>query len=152
MDITKQSIEILQFFTTHLTAGAFAHWVQGKHFEAMGLTTLGKKYADHYAEEMGWVEKFVTRINDLGGAVKIETQEGRALVADPVEYLEADLDIQQKGVPFLRECMQKVQADPITYDILKAYLEDEEEDLFWSQGQVELIALIGRQNWLLKQL
>ena len=38
--------------------------------------------------------------------------------------------------------------DPITYDLLKAYLKDEEEDLFWSQGAVELIEKIGTQNWL----
>ena len=42
--------------------------------------------------------------------------------------------------------------DPITYDLLKDYLKDEEEDLFWSQGAVELIEKIGSQNWLLLQL
>ena len=39
-----------------------------------------------------------------------------------------------------------------TYDLLKAYLKDEEEDLYWSQGAVELIEKIGVQNWLLLQL
>ena len=39
-----------------------------------------------------------------------------------------------------------------TYDLLKDYLKDEEEDLFWSQGAVELIEKIGTQNWLLLQL
>jgi electron transfer flavoprotein alpha subunit len=37
-------------------------------------------------------------------------------------------------------------------DLLKDYLKDEEEDLFWSQGAVELIEKIGTQNWLLLQL
>ncbi len=31
-------------------------------------------------------------------------------------------------------------------------LKDEEEDLYWSQGAVELIEKIGTQNWLLMQL
>ena len=39
-----------------------------------------------------------------------------------------------------------------TYDLLKAYLADEEEDLYWSQGAVELIEKIGTQNWLVTQL
>ena len=36
------------------------------------------------------------------------------------------------------------------YDLLKAYLKDEEEDLYWSQGAMELIEKIGTQNWLPK--
>jgi bacterioferritin len=35
---------------------------------------------------------------------------------------------------------------------MKAYLADEEEDLYWSQEQVEMVEMIGRQNWLYKQL
>jgi len=151
MDV-KKSIEALQFFTTHLTSGAFAHLVQGKHFEALGLSKLGEKYTGHYDEEMGWVKKFIERINDLGGTVKLENQEGRELVKDPVDYVKADLAIQEKGVEMLYNCMAELKDDPSTYDILKAYLADEEEDLYWSQEQVELIEMIGRQNWLVKQL
>lgn len=73
----KKSIEALQMFTTGLTNGAFAHLVQGKHFEAMGFSKLAEKYIGHY---------------------------------------------------------------------------DEEEDLYWSRGQVEMIEMIGRENWLVKQL
>jgi len=55
-------------------------------------------------------------------------------------------------VELLRKCMGSVTEDPTTYDILKAYLLDEEEDLGWSQGALELIEKIGVQNWLAKQL
>jgi len=64
----------------------------------------------------------------------------------------ADLAIQVPGVELLMKCMEGVKDDPITYDLLKDYLKDEEEDLFWSQGAVELIEKIGTQNWLLLQL
>ena len=52
----------------------------------------------------------------------------------------------------LMKCMEGVKDDPLTYDLLKDYLKDEEEDLYWSQGAVELIEKIGNQNWLLLQL
>ena len=52
----------------------------------------------------------------------------------------------------LMKCMEGVKDDPTTYDLLKDYLKDEEEDLYWSQGAVELIEKIGTQNWLLLQL
>ena len=39
-----------------------------------------------------------------------------------------------------------------TYDLLRDYALDEEEDMYWSEQQLELIAKIGLQNWLVKQL
>ena len=101
---------------------------------------------------MEWVEKFVDRILDLGGDVKFDGAKARDLIAAPVDYIKADLAIQEKGVEILYNCMAELHDDPTTYDILKAYLADEEEDLYWSQGQLELIEMIGVQNWLIKQL
>lgn len=148
----RKSIEALQFFVTHLSNNAFCHIVQGKQFASLGFSKLADKYTGHYAEEMEWVEKFMTRINDLGGEVKIENREGALLVKDPVEYIKTDLDIQEKGVAMLYDCMKQLTDDPTTYDLVKDYLKDEEEDLYWSQGQLEMIEMIGRQNWLAKQL
>ena len=101
---------------------------------------------------MGWVEKFTERILDLGGEVKFEGMKSRDFICDPVEYVKADLAIQEPGVELLMKCMEGVKDDPTTYDLLKAYLKDEEEDLYWSQEQLDLIEKIGVQNWLVKQL
>lgn len=148
----QKSIEALQFFVTGLSEGAFVHKVQGQLLSSQGFKTLGQKYVDHYNEEMGWVEKFIDRILDLGGCPKVEKHEARELVCDPMEYIKADLAIQVQGVDILRKCMATVIEDPTTYDMLKAYLLDEEEDLFWSEEQIDLIEKIGYQNWLVKQL
>ena len=148
----KKSIEALQFFVTHLAEGAIVHKQQGMIFKAQGLTKLGEKYIGHFNEEMGWVEKFTERILDLGGDVKFEGMKSRDLICDPVEYVKADLAIQVNGVDILRKCMATVADDPTTYDMLKAYLLDEEEDQYWSEEQLELIEKIGYQNWLIKQM
>ena len=47
---------------------------------------------------------------------------------------------------------QSLQDDFKTYDILRAYALDEEEDMLWSETQLNLIGKIGLQNWLVKQL
>ena len=148
----QKSIEALQFFVTGLSEGAFVHKVQGQIFKAQGFTKLGEKYIGHYTEEMEWVEKFIDRIIDLGGCPKVEKHEARELVCDPLEYIKADLTIQVAGVELLRKCMGSVCEDYLTFDILKAYLADEEEDLYWSQGALEMIEKIGAQNWLKMQL
>ena len=149
---TKKSIEALQFFVTHLAEGAMVHKQQGMIFKAQGFTKLGEKYIGHFDEEMGWVEKFTERILDLGAEVKFEGMKSRDLINDPIAYVKADLAIQGPGVEMLMKCMADLKDDPTTYDLLKAYLKDEEEDLYWSQGAVELIEKIGTQNWLLLQL
>ncbi|MBD5204285.1 MAG: hypothetical protein HDS82_05360 [Bacteroidales bacterium] len=52
----------------------------------------------------------------------------------------------------LRKCLAGIQDDPTTYDIMKAYLKYEEEDQYWSEDAIEMIAKLGEQNWLLTQL
>lgn len=151
MDKNK-SIETLQFFITGLSNGAFVHKVQGQMLKSAGFTKLGEKYTSHYDEEMGWVTKFIDRMLDLGGEVKVENRPAAKLVADPVEYVKCDLQRQNEGLVVLRKCLAEVHDDPTTYDILKAYLKDEEEDLYWSENAVELINKLGEQNWLLTQL
>lgn len=148
----EKSIKALQFFTTGLSNGAFVHKVQGQMLKSAGFTKLGEKYISHYDEEMEWVTKFIDRILDLGGEIKVEDRQAVALVADPVEYVKCDLKRQNEGLEVLRECLAGVHDDPTTYDILKAYLKDEEDDLYWSENAVELIEKLGEQNWLLTQL
>ena len=145
---TEKSIKALQLFVTGLTEGALVHRLQGQALKAAGFAKLGDKFLSHYAEEMGWVEKMQERILDLGGKAVFEGAKSREIVEDPVEYIKADLEIQEKGVPLLRDCMATVADDPLTYDILKDYLADEEEDLYWLRGQLELCAKIGLQNYL----
>lgn len=151
MDKNK-SIETLQLFTTGLSNGAFVHKVQGQMLKSAGYNKLGEKYINHYEEEMGWVSQFIDRILDLGGNVKVENRPEVLLVADPVEYVKCDLQRQNEGLEILRKCVAEVHDDPTTYDILKAYLKDEEDDLYWSENAIELIDRLGEQNWLLSQL
>ena len=148
----KKSIEALQFFATGLTEGALVHKLQGQIFKSQGFSKLGQKYVDHFNEEMEWVEKFVERILDLGGEIKFDGAKSRELIANPVDYIKADLEIQKAGVDLLYKCMETLTGDPTTYEIMKGYLKDEEEDLYWSQGTVDMIECIGVQNWLFTQV
>ncbi|SES74410.1 bacterioferritin [Prevotella sp. kh1p2] len=151
MNATK-SIEVLQFFTTGLNAQSFAHRVQGKVFGSLGFSKLATKYADHASEELGYVDQFMQRILDLGGQVKIEATQPEQVVENPIEYIKNDCQVSVDGIELLRQKMEEVKEDVTTYDILKVYLKDEEEDLYWSQEQIGLINCIGEQNWLIRQL
>ena len=149
---TQVSIQLLQAYATGLAAQSMQHKVQSKVFAAQGLTKLAEKYADHSAEEMGWVDKFIDRIIDLGGEAKVESAPAQTIYSDPEEFLKADLEVSVREVPNLGKAVLAVAEDLTTYDLLKGYYQDEEEDMYWMQAQVELIALIGKQNWIIKQL
>ena len=151
MDKNK-SIQALQAYATGLAAQSLQHKVESKVFAAQGLSKLGEKYAEHAAEEMEWVDKFIDRILDLGGTPKVEAAPEMTVFTDPVEYVKSDVAVSHKEVPVLQQITLSLQDDFKTFDILKAYALDEEEDMYWSETQLELIEKIGLQNWLVKQL
>jgi len=135
-----------------LAGSAFVHKMQGQLFKSQGFEKLGQKYIDHYTEEMEWVEKYTDRMLDLGCVPQVKVCNESTLVEDAKAYIEADLKLQREGVETLYNIMPSLAADPTTYDLTKAYLADEEEDLYWDEEQLDLIEKIGYQNWLIRQM
>ena len=148
----NNSLQLMQLIVNGLSGGAFVHKMQGQLFKSQGFDKLGQKYIDHYTEEMEWVEKFTDRMLDLGCMPQVKVCNETTLISDAVEYINADMKLQREGVEALYKMMPTLANDPTTYDIMKAYLADEEEDLYWDEEQVELISLIGKQNWLIRQM
>ncbi|MBP5771331.1 MAG: hypothetical protein J6W75_08215 [Bacteroidaceae bacterium] len=149
MDKNK-SIEALQFFVTNLNAQSFQHKLQGKIFGSLGFKKLEKKYLEHADEEAGFVNRFIDRLLDLGGELKQEAVEAQTLYQDPIEFLKADFQVSVEGIELLRKCIDGIKDDLITFDMMKEYLKDEEEDMFWSEEQLGLINCIGGKPWLVK--
>ena len=89
---------------------------------------------------------------DLGCEVKLEAKQDAPVCTDAVEYLKQDLQVSKDGLAWLKEIVIAAQDDPTTYDILKAYYQDEEGDMYWAEQQLALVELIGKQNWFAKQL
>ena len=148
----EASIKVLTYYANGLNAQAFVHKVQGKVFAAQGFEKLGEKYAEHAVEEAGWVDKMLDRILGLGGSLTVEATKAVPVCEAVEAYLQSEMKVSEEGVEMLRRDIQKLLDDLTTADLLKAYLKDEEEDLNWTALQSELIAKIGLQNWLVKQM
>ena len=71
---------------------------------------------------------------------------------DVVEWIKYDLQVSKNGLAWLAEIIEAAKNDLSTYDMLKDYYKDEEEDMYWAEQQLELIEKIGLQNWLTKQM
>ena len=148
----EQMIAALQMIVTDLSQQADGHMIQSRIFAGQGFSKLAEKYAEHAAEERGYVEKCIDRILDLGGKVKNEAKKEAPVCDDAVEWVKYDLQVSKDGLAALAPLVKMAAEDLVTFDILSAYYKDEEEDLHWGEQQLELIEMIGRQNWLVQQL
>ena len=101
---------------------------------------------------MAWVEKFANRILDLGGEIKIEATPEVKVYDDIVEYLKSEKKVSEEGIAQVSEMMPVFASDFVAYDDMKAYLIDEDADLQETNQDLELIELIGVQNWLVQKL
>ena len=142
----------LQVIVTDLEQQAAGHDIQARVFAAQGFTKLADKYKEHAEEERGYVIKCIDRIIDLGGEVKLEAKKAGPVCKDPLEFVKYDLQVSKDGLAWLAGLVEEARSDYTTYDILKEYYQDEEEDMYWGEGQLELIEKIGTQNWYIQQL
>lgn len=152
MENKEMMIAGLQSIVTGLSQQADGHVIQSRIFAGKGFSKLADKYAGHATEERGYVDQCIDRILDLGGEVKNEAKETAPVYANPIEWIKYDLEVSKAGLAGLGKLIELAVKDPTTFELLVAYYKDEEEDLRWSEQQLELIEMIGEQNWLIRQL
>ncbi len=148
----EKILEGLQVIVTDLAQQADGHQIQSRIFASEGFSKLADKYAEHAEEERGYVQQCIDRILDLGGEVKLGAKKEGVVCKDPVDWVKYDLEVSKNGLAWLGELVEESRQDYTTFDILKKYYQDEEEDMYWGEAQLELIECIGKQNWILQQL
>lgn len=140
-------LEGLRVIVTDLEQQAAGHDIQSRIFAAQGFTKLEAKYKEHAEEERGYVTKCIDRILDLGGNVKNGAKKEAPVFTDPMEFVKYDLQVSKDGLAWLAGLVEEARGDYTTFDILKEYYQDEEEDMYWGEQQIELCGKIGAQNW-----
>ena len=101
---------------------------------------------------MDFVEQFMDRILDLGGEIKQEASPEAPIFEDIVEFIQHDYEVSVEGIAYVESVMDSGILDSTTYDLIKEYLKDEEEDMYWSEQQLDLCKMIGKQNYLTQLL
>ena len=148
----EELIQAFQAIITQLSQNSDQHRLQAIVFADQGFTKLEEKYKNHAQEEIDFVEKFAERILDLGGKVKLEDKKAMPIYEDPIEFIKYDLELSVNGLDEVIKLVNASKKKQKSYDLLKAYYEDEEEDKLWSENELELIEKIGKENWLFSQL
>ena len=127
----EKVLEGLQTIVTDLAQQADGHALQSRIFASEGFTKLAEKYAEHAVEERGWVDKCIDRLLDLGCEVKLEAKKEGPVYKDPVEWVKYDLEVSKNGLAWLKEITELSRDDYTTYDILKAYYQEQGKFKQW---------------------
>ena len=98
------------------------------------------------------MKKCADRIIDLGGELKLGDKKDAPLFKDAVEYLKYDLQVSKDGLAWLAGLVEEARSDYTTFDILKEYYQDEETDMYENEQELELVKLIGKENWLVSKM
>lgn len=152
MSNKAKTLETLQAVITGIEAQSLTHRYESKLFASAGFSALAEKYADHASEEKDFADKFIDRLLDLGGELKQGGAAATPLTDDIEEFLKYDKKVSEDGLKVINDIMASGDLDVTTYELFVEYLADEEEDLYWSEEQLDLIKLIGKQNYLVKMM
>ncbi|WP_228026850.1 ferritin-like domain-containing protein [Campylobacter californiensis] len=113
MSNKNEIIKSLQFLVTNLSQAADLHAMQSRIFASQGFSKLAEKYKEHAAEEREFVVKFMDRILDLGGELKLESKEGDKVYKDAVEFIKADFEVSKNGLCEVATFVENAKADYI---------------------------------------
>lgn len=155
MNKNAELIKDLEELVFGLNNQILARAIQCKIFKDKGLLKLEERYRAHLKEEQEYLEKAIEEIIDLGGEINFSNKnnnEKPKIFENPIEYLKNELTVSKDGLAWLKEVIKKSEEEISTYNFLIEYYKDEEEDLNWTKSQLELIKLIGEQNWLMKNI
>jgi len=129
---------INQYF---LHARMLRHW---------GVRKLGDFEYHESIDEMKHADKLIDRILFLGGLPNLQDLD-KLLIGESVkEILECDLKLEHKAMIDLRDGIVLAESlrDFVSRELLQHILEDEEEHVDFIEQQLDLIGLMGIENYI----
>ena len=144
----------------HLVLELSAHQLYNgfaRQFAFWGYSKLADYFTEASAEELGHANKIILRIQQLGGEPDyMPSPAVPALKKRDIQgLLKVRLATEKKVLGSLTALIQasdEEEQDWETDNVCRVLVSDTEEDITWTQQQIDLIAEIGLQNWLQAQL
>ena len=130
------------------------YFISAKMCKDWGLNKLAKHFYDESIEEMKHAEEVIDRILYLDGTPEIARYDVIKVGKTPLEQINNSLELETKGVATYNEAIQLCieTKDAGSRDLMERMVVESEESIDWAGSQLELIKLVGMENYLAQQM
>jgi len=135
--------------TNELTA-VNQYFLHARMFESWGLTHLGDIIYKESIGEMKHADLLIKRVLFLDGLPNLQDLHKLKVGEDPIECLQADLKLEMDSRLATRDALTQCEEarDYVSRDLLLKILADTEEHIDFLENQLNLVELMGKQNYL----
>ena len=153
----KGSPEVIEALNAGLTIELTAvnqYFIHSKMCESWGLHKLAQHYYAESIEEMKHAEEVIDRVLYLNGIPEIARYDVVHAGKTPEEQISHNLAMESKGVDTYNEAIQVCidHKDSGSRELMERMVVESEESVDWAEAQLDLIKMVGLENYLTQQI
>uniref|UniRef100_A0AAU7YLE6 Bacterioferritin n=1 Tax=Wolbachia endosymbiont of Oeneis ivallda TaxID=3171168 RepID=A0AAU7YLE6_9RICK len=158
--MNKEIVEHLNKLLTHELTSVRQYLLHSAILKDRKINRFAEKMKNELNEELEHANKLAERILLLKGVPnfqdtnQISKYDGEFTKNTIRKILGDNLKLEEEGIKGIREAISvaEKEKDVISVMLLEELLKNEEEHLHWIKGQIDLIELMGIENYLRTQI
>ena len=158
--MNKEIVEHLNKLLTNELTSVRQYLLHSAILKNSGINKLAEKMKNELNEELEHANRLAERILLLKGVPnfqdtnQISKYEGKFTKDTIQKILEDNFKLEEVGIKGIREAISvaEKEKDCVSVMLLEELMKNEEEHLHWIKGQIDLIELVGIENYLRTQI
>ena len=150
----EQVIEALNAGLTIELTAINTYFIHSKMLSNWGLKKLADYYYAESIEEMKHADEVIDRILFLDGVPAISRYDVINVGKTPEKQIEIGMALEIKGASTYNEGVKLCSEakDNSSRDLMERMVVECEQSIDWCEAQIDLIKLVGRENYLSQQM